>query len=62
MPDIHTCNQLDRVGEQTSEVITWMVRSRNQSIVCNGSMLSWISWFEKSGHNAASDGLNNKAS
>jgi hypothetical protein len=34
-PNIHTCNQGDRVGEQTDKVIKWTARSRQHNVVCN---------------------------
>jgi hypothetical protein len=58
-PDIHTCNQGDRVGEQTDKVIKWTARSRQHNMrYAINSLLARISQFEKSGPNAASDGLN----
>jgi hypothetical protein len=33
--DIDTCNQIDRVGEQTDEVIKWMTRYRKNRMVYN---------------------------
>jgi hypothetical protein len=57
-PDIHTCNQGDRVGKQTDKVIKQTMRSRQYSTVCNQFLLAQISQFEKSGPSAASDGLN----
>jgi hypothetical protein len=39
-PNIHTHNKIDRVGEQTDEVIKWMVRSRKNNVVYNGFSVS----------------------
>jgi hypothetical protein len=57
-PDMHTRNQITRVGEQTLKVIEWMVRSRQHNVVCDqfsvGSNISVC----KSGPGEAFDGLN----
>jgi hypothetical protein len=50
---IHTCNQITRVGEQTSKILKWMAGSRNHKAICNQfSISSDISVCKKwSSHN-----------